>query len=312
MNTCEISVSAERCVKCGQCVYVCPANIFSVVPESQEMLPVVSGEGACIQCGHCVAVCPGDAISHSSFRVEQEAKGFSVARSITSGESMISPLKEAESPSWEEFRKVVCSRRSVRVFQNKPVERENLAKIVECGQIAPSATNRRGTFWTVITNSVVLREIVQLTEEFLEKSCKKLHSLPAKIIASCCPESEVAVYRSKLSGMETLLKVSKKRDMVLHNAPALLIAHYDKKDGRFADPDAQLAIQNATLAAVALGLGTFYTGFVTRAADSDPRIAKAISVPSDHKIAGGMVVGYPAVKYRYAIYREYPSVMWIE
>ena len=313
-----ITVSPDLCIKCAKCVRLCPAYIFSSGDEPPKAPlsepPRVVNEEACIRCGHCVAVCPTDAISHSGFQVAKDPTEFSVARSMTAGVNVISPI--AESPegedAWEAFQRLLKQRRSVRVFQEKAVERETLAKIVEAGQTAPSATNRRGTFWTVATNPGVLREVITLTTEFLEASCKRLRSAPARVLAICFPGSEAGVYRSKLPMMESLLNIAQTRDVILRGAPSLLIAHYDPKDGRFADPDAQLAIQNATLAAVALKLGTFYTGFVTRAADSDPRIAKTLSIPAHHRIAGGMAVGYADVKYRYAIHREYPSVMWIE
>lgn len=317
MTPLSIFVSEERCIKCGQCVRACPANIFTVAADLSsaplETLPEVENIDACIRCGHCVAVCPTDAVQHSGFRTVTDPSEFSAAKSITTGGGVISPLpEEGQEMTWEQFQTLVRSRRSVRIFQEKAVERDMLAKIVETGQVAPSATNRRGTFWTVVTKPAVLQQITALTTEFLEQSCQRLRSAPARLLAVCRPNSEAAVYRSRLPMMEALLKIAKKRDVILHGAPALLIAHYDPKDGRFADIDAQLAIQNATLAAVALHLGTFYTGFVTRAADTDPRIEKALSIPPHHKIAGGMVVGHPAVKYRYSIHREYPSVMWIE
>ncbi len=314
----SISILPDACIRCGQCVRVCPAGIFKAETEAfplktpLETVPGVKNLQACVLCGHCVAVCPKDAVKHGSFRHLEAYAEAPVAQTVAGGVNVISPLPELEEPSWAHFQAVVARRRSVRAFTNQPVDREMLAKIVETGQIAPSARNRRGTHWTVVTDRRVLDEIIGLTVGFMENSCKQLHSLPAKILATCCPGSEAAAYMGMLPVMEGFLETARKRDMILHGAPALLVAHYDPKDGRFADPDAQLALQNATLAAVALRLGTFYTGYVTRAADSEPRIARALAIPEDHKIAGGMVVGHPDVTYRYAIHREYPSVMWIE
>ena len=52
----EISVMAERCVRCGRCRQVCPR----VLPDRDGEGPIRQRDG-CTRCGQCVEACPADA-----------------------------------------------------------------------------------------------------------------------------------------------------------------------------------------------------------------------------------------------------------
>lgn len=289
-----VNVVAEKCIRCGLCVEECPAHIFQ--PPQDGNPPALSRLEACIRCGHCVCVCPEDAIEQEDFPPER----------------LISTSECEPATDWESFYHLLQLRRSIRLFQKKPVPREVLEKILRAAELAPTATNQRKVCWTVVTDPKILEEIRFLTMDFLRTSCQKLQTLPAKILARLFPESEAGKNIHRVPMMRSLLEIAQKRDVILYDAPAVLFAHYDRKVGRFANPDAQLAIQNATLACVSLGLGTFYTGFVTRAADSQPQIAKVLQLPENHLLAGGLTVGFPRVKYRAVMVRDYPAVSWLE
>lgn len=52
-------VDKEKCEGCGNCVDVCPADVF----ELQEGVAVVVNGEACLECGTCVEECPPQAIT---------------------------------------------------------------------------------------------------------------------------------------------------------------------------------------------------------------------------------------------------------
>jgi nitroreductase len=72
------------------------------------------------------------------------------------------------------------------------------------------------------------------------------------------------------------------------------------------------AVQNATLAAEALGLGSMYAGFVIMANDYGGKcIAKHISLPETHKIYGALIIGYPKLKFNKWPERNPAKVTWM-
>ncbi|MBQ4132980.1 MAG: 4Fe-4S binding protein [Desulfovibrionaceae bacterium] len=50
---------AENCIGCGECVDVCPVNVYEM--DNNKSVPVNAEE--CIGCMSCVEVCPVEAIT---------------------------------------------------------------------------------------------------------------------------------------------------------------------------------------------------------------------------------------------------------
>ena len=52
-------VDVKRCVGCGECIDVCPVNVY----ELQDGKSVSINEQECVGCDSCAEVCPEDAIT---------------------------------------------------------------------------------------------------------------------------------------------------------------------------------------------------------------------------------------------------------
>ncbi len=57
-----ITINLDKCEGIGECVTVCPVDIFEVVDGKA----ICKNVGECIECCACVNACPKDAIEHSS------------------------------------------------------------------------------------------------------------------------------------------------------------------------------------------------------------------------------------------------------
>ena len=57
-------VDEDKCIGCGACVSVCPANptVFEIKQKDVGMKSIVKHPEACIACGSCVSSCPVEAI----------------------------------------------------------------------------------------------------------------------------------------------------------------------------------------------------------------------------------------------------------
>ncbi len=54
-------VDPEKCVGCGECVEVCPVDVYEI--QNEKSVPVNPDE--CIGCESCIEVCEEDAITIS-------------------------------------------------------------------------------------------------------------------------------------------------------------------------------------------------------------------------------------------------------
>lgn len=57
-----IEIDEDRCIKSGECINVCPTNVFELVEGKSHAIHA----DECIECCACVDACPTKAIKHSS------------------------------------------------------------------------------------------------------------------------------------------------------------------------------------------------------------------------------------------------------
>ena len=119
----------------------------------------------------------------------------------------------------------------------------------------------------------------------------------------------IAEFAPELEGLVSLF--NRGTDLILREAPALVLFCADSAGGSMASINANLALQNAALAVETVGLGCFYTGFVVIACDRDNSIARLLSLPATHKIYGGLAMGYPRLTFRKWPERKPARVTWV-
>ena len=57
-----IKIDHDKCVGAGECVEVCPSDVFEIIENKSNANHV----DECIECCACVGACPVEAIDHSS------------------------------------------------------------------------------------------------------------------------------------------------------------------------------------------------------------------------------------------------------
>lgn len=62
INLVKITIDEERCVKCDECVDVCPTDVFAEGSEATNGFPTVQSVADCIECFSCKDVCRSDAL----------------------------------------------------------------------------------------------------------------------------------------------------------------------------------------------------------------------------------------------------------
>jgi nitroreductase/NAD-dependent dihydropyrimidine dehydrogenase PreA subunit len=288
----QITINPDLCKRDGICVQECPAAVFE--QQQKGRVPEVAHEDSCIACGHCVAICPHGAIAHVDYPF-----------------GSVKPINRELVPSYKQVRELIRARRSARAFRQEPMEREIVEKIIDGARFAPSAHNSQGTEFLVVQDQETLRKIVELTADFLAGIVKKLRNPVTRSLLLLVAREKVKGPIRSLDSFERAVKAVKSgQDRILRGAMMLLLFHADQ-ERFFAEADANLALQNATLVAQALGVGGFYTGYVVSACRRDDRIPHLLCIPEGHKVYGGLALGYPKFKFGNWMERKPAKVAWI-
>lgn len=268
-------IDPQACIRDGLCVQECPARILRLEEGDPVPVPRADFAAGCISCGHCVAVCPTGA-----FRLTRlEAAEFP-------------PLRPELLPGPEQAEQFLRRRRSIRSFEAEPVERAQLARLIEGACWAPSAKNAQPWHWTVVEDPAATRRLAALAVEYMRGFIREKPKLAAL-----------------LSFTRVVADWEEGGDRVLRGAPHVIVVHVDRNWG-FAAEDTALALAYLELYAPVLGLGTCWAGYFTLAANAHPPLFEALGVPAKHKVSGAVMVGRPRFSYRLLAPRRPPRIEW--
>lgn len=282
----EINIDKTKCIRCGHCAMVCPADVLQQANKDEDI--VIEHTGSCIECGHCVDVCPKEAIEHESFP-----------------EGTVHEIKRDLLPTAESLMELIKSRRSNRTFTDKEIPAEVLNQIVEAAMYAPTAENSRKVEVKVIKDpqaplkgdvaTVTLQSVEDGVMGYFMGLVSKL-TLPGinQIVKALIPATYARL--PELLAMDKEHKEGKRPASV--NARTILVFHAPKNYA-FGYQDCNLAYQNASLMAEANGVSQVYLGFVQTALKmmGTKKAAKLLGIPSDHKAFAIMALGIPNFRY---------------
>jgi nitroreductase/NAD-dependent dihydropyrimidine dehydrogenase PreA subunit len=293
----EITIDKERCKKDGLCAMTCPLDVL--VQKEKGTIPTIneSQRKRCFGCGQCLAICPHGAITHSEYTKD-----------------MIHPIRSESIPTYDHILELVRSRRSKRLYKDTPVERDVIEKVLEAARFAPSGHNEQTTEFIVIQGKDKVHGIARVIAECLGRQAKQYQNPIAQMVMRLTIGKRSAEYLAGLgpefAGMVSLFNKGTK-DYILNNAPALVLFCADSIGGFMARTNANLAVQNATLAAETLGLGCYYVGFILIGSNRDKSLAKYLSLPETHEIYGALALGYPQLKFKAWPERHPAKVTWM-
>ncbi|MEM1526633.1 MAG: nitroreductase family protein [Ignisphaera sp.] len=161
-----------------------------------------------------------------------------------------------------EVLEAIRTRRSIRLFADKPVEEEKLRLVLEAARLAPSAGNRQPWRFIVVSDPSTREEIKHIKEKYRPKPK---------------PESKLPPRRSPLE-----------------TAPIIIVGCGVPSESfpgtEFWRIDVTIALQNLVLAAHSLGLGTCWIGVH----HEEEELKKILGIPEDARIVAMVALGYPA------------------
>lgn len=267
-------VNRQTCNQDGICAAVCPVGIIAFA-KGAVPTPVAGAEEICIRCGHCVAVCPTGSLSH---------------RDMAVGDCQ--PVRPEFRLSVEQGEHFLRDRRSIRVYKKEPVERDKLARLIEIARYAPSGHNSQGAQWLVLGDRDELKRLAGIVVDWM------------RWMLAHMPELAISLHIDR-----TLERWEAGSDVILRDAPAVIVAHAEK-DNRMAPSTCTIALTYLELAATGMGLGCCWAGYFNAAASSFPPMMEALALPAGHQSFGAMMVGYPKFRYHRLPTRTAPNITW--
>jgi len=118
---------------------------------------IENGWDQCIDCGHCVAICPTGAMHQRSMSPED-------------CESIDIHLI----PKWDRVKQYLISRRSIRGYINKPIEKEKILQLLDIARYAPNGANRQVIRWIVINDHEKVHRIAEMTIDWMKAVKEKI------------------------------------------------------------------------------------------------------------------------------------------
>lgn len=282
-----ITVSREKCERCGLCARDCTNDVLL---QEGKNLPQVVAVDNCIDCGHCLAVCPSQAIKHAR---------------LAEGHCMPVDHPGITAGNMENF---LLSRRSIRLYRQKPVEKEVLERLLRVANMAPTAKNCQERRFIVVTDPEKRNEIKTALLANNEKVIRLLKLITGRVLSRFIDPESVEALKKMLRGFRiTRRKAEQGKDAIFHQAPCVIFICGIGKD--LLGKDNCLTAQQYLMAqAQAMGLGTCIIGY----AQAAPKVlVKHLDIPKHYKVYGVVTLGYPKVNYQRTTDRNAPQVTWL-
>jgi nitroreductase len=160
-----------------------------------------------------------------------------------------------------EIMDVIKARRSIRVYQKKPLSKKAISSILEAAKYAPTARNAQELEYKVITNKALMDKLSDGILAAVQKDGLPLKGPPGE-----------------------------KPDF-FHSAP-LLIVITAPKDNFWALTDAALAVQNVMLYCTSVNLGSCFIG-MAQLIQRDKKSLKALNIADNMNVVAAVICGYP-------------------
>ena len=267
-----MELDKETCTKCGACIAACPGCI--VIPQKDGYPRLFPGaDEFCLRCGHCVGICPTGSVVHKEILLEQCP---SIGKKLE--------------VSFQQVSQLIKSRRSIREFQEKPVPREVIERIIDVARYAPTGGNMQEVRWLVIDDREELKRLTATGVDWFRSMSEGDNPWAMRM---------QGILRMHDLGINIFLR----------DAPAAVVT-FAEKDNPIAAADCVIALSYFDLAAKAIGLGCYWNGYLYISAQSFPPMAEAIALPEGMTSYGALMVGYPKYEYHRIPVRKPPNITW--
>ncbi|MCG8569250.1 MAG: nitroreductase family protein [Spirochaetes bacterium] len=289
-----ITINQGTCKICNLCGEVCPNKIIksgSTITYRDDRIDL------CFKCGQCMAICPTESITIHGLSYEEDFFD-------------LSDRKQYE----DVFFDMIYTRRAVRNFQNKPVPKKILDKIINAISFAPPGFPPIKTQITVVSNPELIKKSLPYMIELYDSLVKIMKNPVIRyFIKNKVGKQKFKTMRNHLIPLlKTRLPELKNgvEDTLTRNAPAMILFHSDCNDEDITE-DILIAATYGMLAAHSLGLGGSIMSIIPPAINKNKELRKMFNIPENNQVISSIIIGYPKYKYKRGIKRTLKDVKWL-
>jgi nitroreductase/NAD-dependent dihydropyrimidine dehydrogenase PreA subunit len=273
----KISIDSQACILCGKCIEVCGSMTLEIIDDRVvQTMPEL-----CSSCGHCAIVCPTNCIKSN----ENSIHKFEI--------------KELDN-NLSDIEKLLLTKRSVRKFKEKNIDKNILKKIIYYGNKAPSSSNLRKRNYIIVDNREKIIEIEKIILKKYENLLKILNPLLLGIIKIFNKEMYYNLKNTRLDILQMQKQFGRQEYPIFRNAPAVIII-YAPKDLQTKD-DCVISQQYMMLYAHSQGIASCIIGYAQWAHKT---LEKYFKLPKKHQIYAVSTFGYAKYPMKKAV--EYPA-----
>jgi ferredoxin len=286
-------VDSEDCNGDGLCVEVCPHGALELV----DGIAATGGDRAefCIGCGQCVAVCPTEALRLQTMPNED--------------------FERLQRPSvdFDQFHEFLRTRRSVRLFKDREVAREDIDKILLAAATAPMGFPPHTTEVVVIDEPDELKFLLDSLVNHYDGLIKAFSNPIGRAFLRLAAGAETyGELRDHVVEVATHANEDYRRDRTdryMYSAPALMIFHASRW-GMSYEENGHLVCHHAMLAALSLGLGSTIIGMIPPVVERSKELRARYGIPKDNRVLTSLILGHPKYRYRQGIRRDLAGVQF--
>ena len=260
-----VHIDTEKCIGCGLCAGDCLGKAISLGSGKAEIIK------GCFMCGHCVAICPVEAVRFAGDKY---------------GENDVEPIGAGFGIDADTMLHAIKSRRSVRQFKKRAVDKALLEKILEAGRFSPTASNAQNVSYIVFTED---------TEKLRELAMAEMRK---------CRDDDEAFARLFPPPMSRDRIDFDNDDFLFKGAPVVVLTVSPSV------VNGTIAAANMELQSVAQGLGMLYVGFFVRMAANSKTIREFLGLEENEQVVNCLCFGWPDVEYQRTVPRKKLNAKW--
>jgi nitroreductase/Pyruvate/2-oxoacid:ferredoxin oxidoreductase delta subunit len=282
------------CTQCAKCAAVCPSR--TLVWENSALRTDTATAFGCIGCGQCMATCASGAVTVNG-------------RGIAASEMIAAPLPE-QCATAAQFDALALSRRSIRRYAKREVEREVVQGILDAVATAPMGIPPSPIHITVFHGADKVQQFADDMHGVFKSSMSFFNPLMLGLMRLLLGRTGYLMMRDFIKPLYQTLIASREGgvDGLFYSAPLAFQFH--------AAPEAEvqdtaIAATYAMLAAQAYGLGTCMIGSVGPMLGRAKPLREKYGIPPGHKLGMALIAGYPAVQYGRTLRRKLGGVKYM-